>query len=116
MREPTDGSTKGLDFSLPWELLGDFFFCSSPIGCTRLILRTKATRQFVDEEVFFRDASFAEIPNVLGVFKFLGLYGRPLAFLTEGRFSECCFRPTEADPKLPDLRVNSGATVKIAAQ
>jgi hypothetical protein len=43
-------------------------------------------------EFFFRNASFAKIPNVLGIFDFSGKAGRALTFLTASSFSGCCFR------------------------
>jgi hypothetical protein len=42
--------------------------------------------------LFFRDASVAEIPNVLGIFGFPAPACRALSFLTASLFSGCCFR------------------------
>lgn len=68
------------------------FLCAVAFGVLFSSCELWVTRQFADLEVFFRDASIAEIPNVLGIFDFSPPACRALAVLTAGRFSECCFR------------------------
>jgi hypothetical protein len=53
---------------------------------------TRVDGKPADGQDFFRYASLAEIPNVLGVLDFSCPAFCALTFLTASRFSECCFR------------------------